>query len=138
MEDYNDTHKLYLFGETYLRYKHFLSTGAFICVRGVFQKSRYNDRMEFRVNSIELLNQLAEKRIKNINIHLFNADLNQIYIQEINKVLKENSGDCELKITVQDLNENIDVKFHSRSMRVKPSKKLFKSLENLHVQFALN
>ncbi|MDG1841679.1 MAG: DNA polymerase III subunit alpha [Crocinitomicaceae bacterium] len=138
MEDYNDTHKLFLFGETYLRYQHFLSTGAFICVRGVFQKSRYNDRMEFRVNSIELLNQLAEKRIKNIKLHLFNADLNQIYIQEINKVLKENNGDCELKITVQDLKENIDIKLHSRSIRVKPSKKLFKSLENLDVKFTLN
>ena len=87
MEDYNDTHKLYLFGETYLWYKHFLSTGAFICVRGVFKKS--NIMIKSLGELIELLNQLAEKRIKNINIHLFNADLNQIYIQEINKVLKE-------------------------------------------------
>ena len=138
IEDYHDTFRLNLFGENYLRFQHFLSPGTFVSIKGSFQKSRYNDKLDFRISNIELLNELANQKVKNIHLKLHSSDLNQEYIQGLTTVLKQNSGDCDLKLTVYDEKEKLDVKFHSRSFRVRPSKNLFESLEKMDVVFTLN
>ena len=138
IEDYHDTFRLNLFGENYLRFQHFLSPGTFVSIKGSFQKSRYNDRLDFRISNIELLNELANQKVKNIHLKLQSSDLNQEYIQGLTTVLKQNNGDCDLKLTVYDEKEKLDVKFHSRSFRVRPSKDLFESLEKMDVVFTLN
>ena len=138
IEDYNDSFRLNLFKENYLRYKHFMEPGTFIVIKGRVEIPRHRTNLEFVVNSIELLNDLREKKTKNLQLKLSSKSLDQLMIDKLNNLLNKNEGSCPIQFTIFDTLEGIEVNMPSRSMRVKPSNELFKELAKMDIEFRLN
>lgn len=138
IEDYNDSFRLNLFKENYLRYKHFMEPGTFIVIKGRVEIPRHRTNVEFVVNSIELLNDLREKRTKNLQLKLSSKSLDQLMIDKLNGLFTKNEGSCPIQFTIFDNIEGIEVNMPSRSMRVKPSNELFKELAKMDIEFRLN
>jgi DNA polymerase-3 subunit alpha len=90
------------------------------------------------IGSIELLQELRDKRAKGLTIRISNTDLSYLLIDALNEVINENIGNVSLKFTVYDTLEGIEVEMPSRSLKVKPSNDLFKKLAKLGVEFSLN
>ena len=138
VEDYSDSSRIMLFGENNLRFKHFAEPGTFIIVQGRFEIPRYRTEPEFVLSSIELLQELRDKRAKGLNIRISNSDLSFILIDEINEIINENIGNINLKFIVYDNIDGIEIEMPSRSIKVKPSNDLFKKLAKLGIEFSLN
>ena len=54
-EDYNSSYSFYLFGQDYLTFKSYLTAGWLLYISGKVQKKFYNDDLEFKISSIDLL-----------------------------------------------------------------------------------
>jgi DNA polymerase-3 subunit alpha len=129
---------LFLFSENHLRFKHFAEPGTFIVIQGRVEIPRHRQEPEFVIGSIELLQELRDKRAKGITIRISNSDLSYLLIDALNEIINENIGNVGLKFTVYDSLEGLEIEMPSRSIKVKPSNDLFKKLAKLGVEFSLN
>lgn len=88
IEDFTGTTELVLFGEDYLKMKHFLSEGTMLFVKGKYQL-RYNseDRYELKIVSIQLLQDIRERLTKRVTLNVSLTDVNDILILKIEDLL---------------------------------------------------
>ncbi len=132
LEDYQDTHTFYLFSEDYIRYKEFMVTGWYLMLKGIVQKSKWGEqRTEFKIRDIQLLNDVLEKNSKSLALNIDPAHLNETLIGEIETILHSHPGPCDVKFYLTDKESNISVELLSRKFLVKPTGDLFHSLEQI-------
>lgn len=137
LEDYNDTYKLFLWRENYLKFKHFMQPNMFVAVKGKIEIPPRRNELEFVVSSIELLQNIRESKANNLNIRISSKNLTQPVIADLFKLFNEHEGRCALNFTVFDPLENIEVKLPARNLRVDPNNQLFKELEKYDLEFDL-
>lgn len=138
IEDYQDSFRLNLFKENYLRFKHFMVPGTFILIKGRVEVPRYRTQLEFTPNSIELLQDLREKSTKQLNLKISSRAMDELLIEKLNQLFTDNQGSCPIQFTVFDTTEGLEINLPSRSIRVKPSNELFKDLAKLDIEYKLN
>jgi DNA polymerase-3 subunit alpha len=137
IEDYTDQFKLSVFRENYLKFRHFFQPGVFLTLRGKIH-SRNGSGLEFVLSDVELLQNLRDKRVKRVHLTLTNKDVNHLMIEELNEVLTAHHGSCDVKFTIMDPVDGIEVNMTSKTMRVKPDPELYQALTKLNVPFRLN
>lgn len=137
VEDYTDSSRLFLFGENHLRFKHFAEPGTFIVINGRVEIPRFRTEPEFVIGSIELLQELRDKKAKRIDIRISNSDLSIVLIDALNELINDNIGNVNLKFIVYD-RDGLEIEMPSRSVKLRPSNDLFKKLAKLGVEFSLN
>ena len=70
LSDYTDSKELFFFGNDYVNFSKFCKSGLFLMVKGTV-KQRFNSNFyEFKVNSIELLNDVRSNYVKSITVNL--------------------------------------------------------------------
>jgi DNA polymerase-3 subunit alpha len=138
VEDYQDAFRLNLFKENYLKYKHFMEPGTFITMKGRIEIPRFRQQPEFVVHSIDLLQDLREKRTKSLHLKFSSKEVDHLMIDKLNELFNQNQGNCQLHFTVYDPVEGYEVNLPSRSVKVQPSSALFKELAKMDVDFRLN
>ncbi len=133
LEDYSGSAKYFLFGEDYLKMKHFLSIGNFIYASGKVQARKYRDNeFEFKIHTLELLNDIRDKKAQGISLSIAASAVEPALIEEINEILSQHEGSHMLKFKVYDNLEKISVNLPSRTKRVSLSNDLMADLEKLN------
>ncbi|MFM7386761.1 MAG: hypothetical protein ACKO5L_01225, partial [Bacteroidota bacterium] len=138
VEDYTDQFKLSVFGENYLKFRHFFQPGVCLTLRGKIDSHWNGSSLEFVLSDVELLQNLRDKRVKGVHLTLTNKDVNHLMIEELNEVLTAHQGLCDVKFTILDPVDGIEVNMTSKSLRVKPDPELYQALTKLNVPFRLN
>jgi len=138
LEDYADSARLFLFSEINLRFKHFAEPGTFLVIQGRIEVPKYRTEPEFVISSIELLQELRDKRTKGLKLRIPNGILDYLLIDEMNELINENIGNCALLFVIYDSIDNIEIEMPSRSVKVKPSNELFNKLAKLGIELSLN
>ncbi|UAM98405.1 DNA polymerase III subunit alpha [Polaribacter litorisediminis] len=144
IEDYGDSHEFRIFGEEYLRMKHFLVPNSFLFVRCTIQPGWTNKetgiagepRMKF--TEMKLLHDIMDELCKKITIKIQLQDLQENTILNLETILKNNPGKQSLNFTVWDAKEKIEVSLPSRNTKIKVSNELLATLENQQINFKLN
>ncbi|MCO4813465.1 MAG: DNA polymerase III subunit alpha, partial [Flavobacteriales bacterium] len=137
LEDYNDSHKLFLWREDYLKYEHFHKAGTFVTVKGRIDLSPKWKKLEFIIHSIDLLHNLKENRAKEVRLRISTSALDQPMISDLNALFLDNVGSCGLHITIYDSLGDINVGLPSKTVKVDPCKALFSGLEQLDLEYKL-
>lgn len=137
IEDYTDSFKMFLFGEQYLKFKHFFVLNNFICLRGKFDVPRYRKEFEFVINQIELLHNLKEKNAHSIDLKIATKSVNQLLISDLNKLFVENPGSCQVKFIVHDPLDGIEITMPSKNVRVDVNNNFVKELKKFDLEFSL-
>ncbi|MEM7160918.1 MAG: DNA polymerase III subunit alpha [Bacteroidota bacterium] len=139
MEDYKSTHEFVLFGEDYLRMKHFFQIGNFLMINGRVQKHRFREgEVEFKITGIELLSEIMGASTKEVKISLRLSDLNQDFVGQLNDLVKANQGNCNLKFEVFDL-EGKSISMPSKSKKIEASNDFLQALDAFeNVKYSLN
>ena len=140
IEDYNDSYRLHLFQENYLKFKHFMEPGTFIIVKGRIEKTRWRQELEFVVYGMELLQGLRDKKARSLELKIPSNSVDERLLDELKDLLlkTEFKGKCRVNFTIYDTLDEIQVNLPSRSISVSPSNELFKKLESLDIDFTLN
>ncbi len=142
LEDYKDSQEFFLFGEDYLKFRHFLVQGTFLFVKGRVRERKYREgEFEFNIQSVELLSDIRSKMAKSITINMALSNLDEETLEKLTEILNANKGhgSCSVKFEVIDHAEKAVIELPSRSLKVDVTNELIGSLEEMQtLNYKLN
>lgn len=115
LEDNTDTVNLALFSEDYMRFKHLLSEGTAVLIKGTFQR-RYRDseQFEFKIASMMLLSEALERLTQKITVRVDAYLMTEDMIKKLKSYRDKNKGNCGLTYEVLDEAERVTVRLVSK------------------------
>ena len=144
VEDYTDSFEFRIFGEEYLKFRHFLMKNNFVFVKVFVREGWVNrdtgkksdPRLQF--NSFQLLHDVMDAYAKKLSIQLNIKDIGEDSIQSLKDLLQMHPGNQSLHFVVYDNAEQIKLQMPSRKQKVKVSQELLNELDEHQVFYKLN
>lgn len=134
VEDYDTVRKLRLKGEFALKHKHLMEVGKSLLIKTKFDSFTNKEGKEvnfLRVNSLDLLADLREKRFKQLIVRMRMQDVTPKLMDDLSAVFAAHQGSVKLHIKLFDEQEKLQVDMRSRSIRVNPENALLEVLEKM-------
>ena len=143
MEDYGDSNEFRIFGEDYLRMKHFLTPNSFLFVRCTIQpgwtsKEGVKGEPRLKFTDFKLLHDIMDELCKKITIKIQLQKIKENTILNLETILKNNPGKQSLNFTIWDAQEKIEVSLPSRNTKIHISNELLATLKSQEINFKLN
>ena len=144
VEDYTDSYEFRIFGEEYLKFRHFLMHNNFVFVKTFVREGWVNKdtgkksdpRLQF--NNFQLLQDVMEQYAKKLSLQLDINDLKEQKVLQIHELLELHPGNHALNFVVYDAEEKVKLNMSSRKQKVKVSQELISELEARHIHYKLN
>ncbi|MBN1598569.1 MAG: DNA polymerase III subunit alpha [Bacteroidales bacterium] len=127
VEDYTDSFKFMLFGKDYEDYRKFLYEGYSLLIKGSVQQNTWRKdviAMEFKIKSMNILNNARDELVNNISIRMSLNDINDEIIEEIKDKTNDSKGKAKLKFCIYDEEEGLSVELFSRNTSVEITNEL--------------
>ena len=144
MEDYTDSYEFRIFGEEYLKFRHFLMINSFVYLK-VFVREGWTNREtgkkgepRLQYNSFMLLQEVMETYAKKLTIKLNIDELKTEGIHQLKDTLVSHKGNHPLSFVVYEMEEQIKVNLSCRKQKVQISSELLQQLEENQVHYKLN
>ncbi len=141
IEDYNDSQDFMLFGEDYLKFRHFLVLNSFVYVKGQVQQgwkqkdgSYGTPRPKF--TEFSLLQDVLDKICKKLTIYIPLTDITENLIKDLQHIFTINMGNQNVEFVVYE--NNTEVTLPSRTQKVNITKEFLEELEKQHIHYKLN
>ncbi|TMU54565.1 DNA polymerase III subunit alpha [Flagellimonas algicola] len=144
LEDYTDSHEFRIFGEEYLKFRHFLMINSFVHVKTFVREGWVNrdtgkkgdPRLQF--NDFKQLQDVMEAYAKKLTIKLDIDRLQDKRIQVLKDTLRSYKGDHPLNFVVYEMQDEIKLNLSSRKQKVKINSELLSALEENEIHYKLN
>ena len=144
LEDFDDQYEFRIFGEDYLKYRHFLLPNAFIRLRVKIVEGWRNretgkvgaPRMQFI--GFEMLQDTLEKNVKRLTLQLHLQSLTPNRINQLGDIVRNHQGNTTLMVDVFHDEEQIKLTLPSRKKKVEVSNELLALLESEGLSYKLN
>lgn len=133
VEDYNDSHSFFLFGETYLNFKTYLEKGWFLYITGSIVNRWNSEELEFKIQNMEYLGDIREKLTKGLELQTQIQHVNESMISELERLIDKYPGKSMLRVSVLSQFEDrpINLEMMSRKLTISPSDELMKELASM-------
>ena len=144
LEDYVDSFEFRIFGEDYLKYKHFLVLNNFIHIRtkivGGWKNKETGIVGEPRIqyNNFKLLQDVVKSFARKLSIQLNLDDIQENKIDEIKKLLVKHKGDHNLSFVVYDEKEKMKIDMQTTKHKINISQELLELLDQEKIYYKLN
>ncbi len=143
MEDYLDSFEFKIFGEEYLKYKHFLVPNSFLYIRTTIQAGWINKEgvqgdARLKFTDFKLLHDVMDDMCKKITVKIPIQQVNKQSIASFESLFKNHNGKQSLNFTIWDAEEQIELNVPSRNTKIKITSELLQTLEKEHVNYKLN
>ena len=144
LEDYTDSYEFRIFGEEYLKYRHFLMINSFAYFK-LFVKEGWTNREtgkkgdpRLQYNTVMMLQDIMEAYARKLTIKLDIGRLKEQQIYELKDTLVSHQGSHPLSFVVYEMEEEIKVHLNCRKQKVQISTELLLELESREVHYKLN
>jgi DNA polymerase-3 subunit alpha len=144
VEDYTDSYEFRIFGEDYLKFRHFFVVNSYVYVRA-FVKEGWTNREtgqkgepRIQFNNFQLLHDVMDAYAKKLSIQLNINDLEADKISELKDLFALHKGNHALSFIVYDNAEKLKLNMPSRKQKVKISQELLYELKAQDVLYKLN
>ncbi len=132
LEDYNGNFTFFMFGDDYLKFKEYMMQGWFLFVTGSVVAQKWgNNRMEFKIRSLDLLNDVRDKKAHGVELFVNLNDINQQIVGQIEDICASHKGQCSLRVNLVDASEDLQVELMSRKYKVDPSDDLLDKIKKI-------
>lgn len=132
LEDYSGKFEFVLWSEDYLKFKSFLMPGLFLFVEGAVVRRTWGEQnLEFKIRTMDLLNEIGVKRAKGLEVRVPTEALNAELVKQMEALFNEYNGGTPLYLNLRDDRENLSVDLLSRKFRVKPVNDLVRRMKKL-------
>ncbi len=97
IEDMSGSGEMPLFGDNYINFSKYGKEGLYLYIKAVVQPRRWKEaELDFKINSIQLLQDVKDSLIHSISISIPIGDLNEEVISELSALMKSNPGKTQL------------------------------------------
>ena len=138
IEDYSEAHEFRMFGEDYLKFKHFLIPNSFLHIKISVRPSWREGDVRVQFNGIQMLQDVLETLAKKLTLQLDILELSDKKIETIKHIVDEHKGKNLLNFVVYDMDEKIKLHMPSRTSKVHISQELLNELDALNLSYKLN
>ena len=144
LEDYKDSYDFRIFGEEYLKYKHFLFENNFIHLR-LMVKEGWRDRDtgktgDPRINflAFQQLQDTLDKDAKKLTLHIDVNNFDDNKIEILKEIFKKHKGNKKLEISFFENEDKIKLNMHSENHKISINEDLISSIKSNNIHFKLN
>jgi DNA polymerase-3 subunit alpha len=144
LEDFSDQFEFRIFGEEYLKFKHFISVNQFIRIK-INIKEGWRNQQTGRIGdpriqfiNFEMLHDTLSKNSKKLTLQLDIRQLESDSIQQLKKELNGFKGDKLLYFDLIDPKKQLKLTLASRKQKVAISPDLLSHLEDKRWHYKLN
>ena len=144
LEDFSDQFEFKIFGEEYLKFKHFISINQFIRIKVNIKEGWRNQETgrlgDPRIQFIhfEMLQDALSKNSKKLTLQMNIKELKSETIQQLKKDLKSFKGDKPLFFDIIEPKKQLKLTLTSRKQKVTVSQELISYLEEKQLHYKLN
>ena len=123
LADYEGSLKVFFFGNDYINFGKYCNKGLFLMVRGkVAPRFRVAEgaaeMLEFKVQNIELLQEIRTTRVKNILIEIPLQTITDSFLSEFSKMCELRKGQTQIEFKITDAETKTTLNLFSRNMKV--------------------
>ena len=144
VEDYDESYEFKIFGEEYLKMRHFLVHNNFVHIKLYVKEGWTNKetgkkgepRIQF--NEMNLLHDVLDKYAKKLTIQLNIDDLGNEKIEWLSNTFNSHKGEHRLNFVVYEMKEQVKLHMPSRKQKVRISQELLETLESEQFLYKLN
>ena len=143
-EDYKDSYDFRIFGEDYLKFKHFLVENNFLFIR-IVVKEGWRDREtgktgEPRISflNFQQLQDTVSKNAKKLTIQLNINEFDDDKIDELKRIFSKHKGKQQLEICFFENEEKIKLTMPSENHKISINEELISKIEKNNFHFKLN
>ena len=144
IEDYNESNEFRIFGEDYMKFRHFLVPSSFLFIKTTIKAGYPNretgivgePRLQF--TDFKLLHDIMDELCKKITIQIPVNEVTESNVKNLQHLFITNQGKQQLAFTVWDGSEKIELNVISRNTKVKITNELLSTLEKEQIVFKLN
>ena len=135
MEDFTGDYEFKLFGEDYLKFKHYFENEQLLYVKARGRKFNqrqgegFVERLSVDVADVSLLGDILEKSSKSLDVQVALDRLDTKLVDELHDILKMYPGKKRIKLHIIDTDEELDVKLPVKDFKVAIDKGLLNELE---------
>ena len=139
IEDMSGSGEIPLFGDNYINFSKYGKEGLYLYIKAVVQPRRWKEaELDFKINSIQLLQDVKDSLIHSISISIPIADLNEEVISELSALMKSNPGKTQLFFNVTG-SDHVALNFSSRDIRLNVTQELLNFINDSdHLDFTIN
>ena len=144
VEDYEDTYEFRIYGEDYLKFRHFLIPNNFVYMKAFIKEGWTNkhtgQKGQPRINfkSFKELPEVMNSFAKKLTIQLDIDELKEEKIQGLTETVENYPGDQVLKFVVYEMKEKLKLNMPSKNHKVNVSTKLLEELNEQNMKFRVN
>ncbi len=132
LEDYSESHAFYLFSDDYIRLKEYLVKDWFLYIKGQIVQKKWGDMApEFKIGDIKMLAEVREKFSKGVLLTVRPEQIDEDWVEEMERIAGEFPGKCSLKMNLVDEQEKINVELLSRKYMINPDNEFFKKIRSI-------
>ena len=144
LEDYEENYDFRIFGEEYLKFRHFLVPNSFVHIKAFVKEGWVNretnkksePRLQF--NSFKQLQDVMDSYAKKLTIQLDINEIKEERIEGLREIFKAHRGDHLLNFVVYETKEAVKLHMPSKRQKVNISQELLDSLKELEVYYRVN
>ncbi|SHJ57184.1 DNA polymerase-3 subunit alpha [Arenibacter nanhaiticus] len=144
VEDYTDSLEFRMFGEEYLRFRHFLTINSFVYFKVFIKEGWMNrdtgkkgePRMQF--NTVMMLQDIMEAYAKKLTIKIDITQLKEEGVRDLKNIMDAHQGSHPLSFIVYEMEEKIKVNLSCRKQKIQISSELLLQLNEKDVHYKLN
>lgn len=131
LQDFSGNMEIMFFGEDYLRFSNYLKPGLTVFIQGLLQSRPFRpEQIEFRVQQIQLLEDLKRKQTREIEIRSAAHSLTDEQVRFLTENVLSHPGNCELHLQFTDVEEKWKIDLRSVSKKVEMNDELAYFLQN--------
>lgn len=144
LEDFEESFDFRIFGEEYLKYRHFLVENSFVHIKALVREGWMNretgkrgePRLQFM--AFQQLQDTLAAYTKKITIKLDVAHIDKELLGYLDKLFKKHKGDHKLDMTFYEAEQKIKLPTSSRKVKIRVGEELLAALDQYPIAYKLN
>lgn len=143
LEDYKDSHEFWIFGEEYLKYRHYLIPDHFIHLK--IRPTQYTNRetgepsrIRTQYLSFKQLQDVIPEFSKRLKLMLDIEKVDEDTVEKLSEVCLKYKGSKTIDVVLYDRTNEIKLNTHSKSKQVEINTHLLTELQSLELNYKLN
>ncbi len=143
VEDYKDSHEFWIFGEDYLKHRHYLIPDHFVHLKVkptqyINRETGQPGRIRIQYLSFKQLQDVIPSFSKKLKLLLDVKTIDDNTIEGLGEVCKKHQGSKIIDVLLYDEADEIKLNTHSKSKQVEITSELLKDINKLNLSYKLN
>ncbi len=140
IEDFDNATEIALFGQDYMKFKHFLIPEMFLHIKAKAEPKWNTEELGLVVTHIELLDDIRDKLVKKLTLQVNLSLVDEVFVTNLKAACEAHVGQCALEVEVYDNETKTYINLTALRLKVNPTNDLMTTIRNFaeNVTFEIN